>query len=415
MTNVAVASSRIKSMLVVDDSIVQREYAVGLCRDLGVEVVYEAGNGTEALELLHMLRLPPDLMVLDLEMPGMDGIELIQQFQQRDIRVPFIVASSRENGLIDAVHTMSRSMGLPMLAGLQKPICPKAMREVFDIEERGPQLPQSSAGNLPVKVGRADLLKAIEAGEITVAYQPKVDIATGLVRGVEALARWHHPRHGSIGPAAFVPLAEREDLVHGLTMSVAGQAMAQAAAWNSRGMKLNCAVNLSPQLLGRPRLVDELSTLVDRHQLAAEQITFEVTESSLAPHLGTSLGVLARLRLKGFGLSIDDYGTGFSSMQQLARIPFTELKIDKTFVHDACGKRNLRIILQSALDMSRRLNLVTVAEGIETLADWQLLQEYGCSMGQGYLIATPMAGDELPRWLKSHQRRLGSLRKGAAA
>jgi len=125
---------------------------------------------------------------------------------------------------------------------------------------------------------------------------------------------------------------------------------------------------------------------------------------------GIALGALARLRLKGFGLSIDDYGTGFSSMQQLARIPFTELKIDRSFVHEASRRTNLRVILQSALDMSRKLGLVTVAEGIETLEDWKLVQACGCNVGQGYLIARPMPADEFPQWLKSHQARLPQLR-----
>jgi EAL domain-containing protein (putative c-di-GMP-specific phosphodiesterase class I) len=144
--------------------------------------------------------------------------------------------------------------------------------------------------------------------------------------------------------------------------------------------------------------------------LQNEQIVLEITETSLVDCMGAALGVLARLRLKGFGLSIDDYGTGFSSMQQLARIPFTELKIDRSFVHGAHQRSNLRVILQSALDMARQLDLVTVAEGIETMEDWHLLQECGCGIGQGYLIAKPMAASAFPLWLRQHQTRLTELR-----
>jgi len=129
--------------------------------------------------------------------------------------------------------------------------------------------------------------------------------------------------------------------------------------------------------------------------------------------MGAALGVLARLRLKGFGLSIDDYGTGFSSMQQLARIPFTELKIDRSFVHGAHRQNNMRVILHSALDMARRLDLVSVAEGVETLEDWRLLQECGCSVAQGYLIAKPMPASEMPQWIKRHKSRLHELRHDA--
>jgi len=193
-------------------------------------------------------------------------------------------------------------------------------------------------------------------------------------------------------------------------MSVMDQALGQAAVWNARGLRLSVAVNLSPRLLERPGLVQEISSLVERHGLQAEQVVLEITESHVVAYLGTALGVLARLRLKGFGLSIDDYGTGFSSMQQLARIPFTELKIDRSFVHGAHQRKNLRVILQSALEMARQLDLVTVAEGIETAEDWNLLQQFGCVVGQGYLIARPMPATDMPKWLKSHQTRLASLR-----
>ena len=162
-------------------------------------------------------------------------------------------------------------------------------------------------------------------------------------------------------------------------------------------------------LLEDPALVRELSTLLERHGLEARQIVLEITESSVVDCMGVALGVLARLRLKGFGLSIDDYGTGFSSMQQLARIPFTELKIDRAFVHGAHQRTNLRVILQSALDMARQLGLVTVAEGIENLPDWQLVRDSGCGVGQGFLIAAAMPADQLPEWIKRNEPRLSAL------
>jgi EAL domain-containing protein (putative c-di-GMP-specific phosphodiesterase class I) len=139
-------------------------------------------------------------------------------------------------------------------------------------------------------------------------------------------------------------------------------------------------------------------------------VVWEVTESSLAADFGMALGNLAQLRLKGFGLSIDDYGTGFASMQQLSRIPFTELKVDRSFVHGAHQREHLRVILQSALDMARNMNLVTVAEGIETAEDWKLLQEFGCTLGQGYFAAKPMPGEVLPGWIKENKARLRGLR-----
>jgi EAL domain-containing protein (putative c-di-GMP-specific phosphodiesterase class I) len=409
-------SSAIGSLLVVDDNIVQRMQVVALCRELGVEMIYEAASGAEALELLSLLVLPPDVMIVDLEMPVMDGVELIELMHQRKLSIPLIVASSREVVLIDTVETMARNLGFPVVAGIRKPLQRESLSAAFCGWERLQAEPGVVASGAPhAAIPAHDLAAAIEAGAIRVHYQPKVDMDKGVVCGVEALARWTHPTLGEIRPDRFIDLAEREGLIHALTMGVLRQAFEVAARWNAAGMHLSMAVNLSPRLLEDPTLVRELSALVDQHGLEARQIVLEITESSVVDCMGVALGVLVRLRLKGFGLSIDDYGTGFSSMQQLARIPFSELKIDRAFVHGANQRTNLRVILQSALDMSRQLGLVTVAEGIETLADWQLVRDCGCGVGQGFLVSPAMPAELLPDWVGQHESRLRALGNPGAA
>ena len=405
------ALASIGSLLIVDDSVVQRTQAVALCRELGVQMIYEAASGAEALDLLAMLVLPPDLAILDLEMPAMDGIELIEEMHRRKIFIPLIVASSRELALIEAVEAMARNLGMPVLAGLRKPLRRETLHgalAAWAVAQRG--APSGTRPGLPPEFETAELAQAIAADRIEVHYQPKVDMLTGIVRGVEALARWQHPRLGFVPPDQFIPAAEREGLIRALTASVMSRALAQAGRWNGHGLRLSMAINLSPHLLESTSLVQQIVDLVAHHGLRPEQVTLEITESSVVDCLGVALGVLARLRLKGLGLSIDDYGTGFSSMQQLARIPFNELKIDRSFVRDASRRPNLRVILQSALDMARQLGLSSVAEGIETMEDWKLVQACGCNVGQGYQIARPMPADDLPRWLRSHQLRLPELR-----
>jgi EAL domain-containing protein (putative c-di-GMP-specific phosphodiesterase class I)/AmiR/NasT family two-component response regulator len=407
--------SAVGSLLVVDDNIVQRMQVVALCREQGVEMIYEAASGAEALQLLSLLVLPPDVIIVDLEMPVMDGVELIELLHQRRLTLPLIVASSREAVLIEAVETMARNLGFPVVAGIRKPLQRETLAAAFEAWNRERAAPDVvTRGAAEAAFTARDLEAAIGAGAIAVHYQPKVDMVKGVVCGVEALARWTHPTLGEIRPDRFVALAEREGLIRELTWAVLRQAFGVAARWNAQGLRLSMAVNLSPCLLEDPTLVRELSALLDQHGLEARQVVLEITESSVVDCMGVALGVLARLRLKGFGLSIDDYGTGFSSMQQLARIPFSELKIDRAFVHGAHQRANLRVILQSALNMARQLGLVTVAEGIETQVDWQLVRDSGCGVGQGFLIAPAMPADDLPGWIERNAPRLLQLGVGTA-
>ncbi|MDP1672745.1 MAG: EAL domain-containing response regulator, partial [Burkholderiales bacterium] len=335
----------------------------------------------------------------------------LQQLHNRNLGASVIVVSGREQALIESVETMGRMLGINMLAGLQKPLTAAAL---------GSALAQRTAwhdavaggGSDVIQVNHDELSQAIGNHQISVHYQPKVDVRTGFVRGVEALARWEHPQHGRIPPGLFIAVAEREGLIHPLTMSVMGQALRQAAKWNASGLRLSVAINLSARLLELPDLVRRIVGQIEAHALSPEQVVLEITESWVVGSLGTALGMLGRLRLLGCGLSIDDYGTGFSSMQQLARIPFTELKVDRSFIIGASRKRNLRVILQSALDMAQRLGLVSVAEGVETEEDWRLLKECGCAVAQGYMIGRPMPAGDMPKWMKEHHQRLPKLRAG---
>jgi EAL domain-containing protein (putative c-di-GMP-specific phosphodiesterase class I)/FixJ family two-component response regulator len=408
-----VDTSAIVSLLIVDDNPVQRMQVAALCRELGVPMIYEAGSGKEALDLMALLVLPPDLVIVDLEMPAMDGVEFIECLHQRGLDVPLVVASSREVVLIQTVETMARNLGMPVLAALRKPLRPDQLRAAFERWNRERRDDGTRPSNaVALEVPREELARAIADGAITVWYQPKVDMARGVVTGVEALSRWTHPQLGRVNPERFVALAEREGLIRELTFHVLRMAVAQAARWNALGLTLSLAVNLSPTLLEVPGLVQRIVEIVEREHLPPRQLVLEITESSVVDCMGAALGVLARLRLHGFGLSIDDYGTGFSSMQQLARIPFSELKIDRSFVHCAHLRANLRVILQSALTMARQLGLVTVAEGIETVEDWCLVRDSGCTLGQGWLVAPALPGEELPNWIRAHEPRVLSLGNG---
>lgn len=407
---IAVAPHGVASVLVVDDSAVHRMHAAALCRKLGIETVHEASGAAAALALLQQLSPRPPVMVVDIEMPGMDCIELLEQLLIRDIVPDLVIASARESAMIDSVASVAAGMGFHVLAGLEKPLTPAGLAGAMDLRGNGPRAVGAGTPDDEPPIPPGMLEAALRDGQIAVHYQPKADMRTGLIRGVEALARWTHPDAGDISPGRFVPLAEQYGLIHPLTFTVMEQALAQVSCWSRRGLRLSLAVNLSPLLLDWPGLANGILEVVERFQVPPEQLNFEITESSLVDADSGARGLLARLRLRGFGLSIDDYGTGFSSMQQLTRVPFTELKIDRSFVHGAHGRKQLRAILGAAIDMASEMGLVTTAEGIETLEDWRLVQRLGCALGQGFFIAAAMPGEDIPSWLKTHRARLALLR-----
>jgi EAL domain-containing protein (putative c-di-GMP-specific phosphodiesterase class I) len=394
-----------RSILVVDDSAVQRQHAVALCRALGIAAVHEAADGLQALAAIEALDVMPGLLIVDLEMPRMDGIELIEELHRRGVHVPIALVSSREHPLIESVQALGHSV----VAGVRKPLTHENLVNALNAGSAFLATVPSRSRLLRLPITVAMLRQAIAERAIVPHFQPKVDTQSCALKGVEALARWSHPTLGMVPPDEFIPIAESTGLIHALTLSIMEQAFAQCAAWNEQGLVLSVAINLSPRLLVHPEIVMQICELQRRYRLRAEQVILEVTESSVVDATGSAPGVLARLRLKGFGLSIDDYGTGFSSLQQLTRIPFTELKIDRAFVCGAHRRKSIRTILESAVELAHRLQLATVAEGVDAVDDWRLLQSFGCTQGQGWLIAPAMTGPDLQAWAATSQEHLAPL------
>jgi EAL domain-containing protein (putative c-di-GMP-specific phosphodiesterase class I) len=240
-------------------------------------------------------------------------------------------------------------------------------------------------------------------------FQPKVDLATGRVVGAEALARWRHPQHGIIAPAAFIKILEDSGKIDELMWVMLRKAIVFCGTVNTMGVESSVAVNLSLKSLNNVELAGRVAATVERHNLDPSKVCLELTESAATTNLGAALENLTRLRMAGFGLSIDDFGTAYSSMQQLTRIPFTELKIDRSFVTNAVNHEAARVMLTSSLQIARQLNLKSVAEGVETQQEWDLLQELGCDLAQGYFIAKPMEVNDYLNWLKELARTPNSI------
>lgn len=250
------------------------------------------------------------------------------------------------------------------------------------------------------------LVQALDAGRVLPHYHPRVDLRTGKVRGVEAVPCWIDPQRAEVSAACIVAAAERHRLIHRLTGAVVDRALAQLAHWRAQGLVLTLSVGLSPRLLRMPDLVETLGVLLARHGLPADQLVIGIAEAAVVAQDDVSLARLARLHARGVGLSIDGFGSGGATLPQLARIRFTELRIDRGLVQGAHRLPQRAARLLSLLQTARRLGRPAVADGIETIEDWRLLQALGCTAGQGSLVGRAMPGEALGDWYRAHASRL---------
>ena len=248
-----------------------------------------------------------------------------------------------------------------------------------------------------------DLRQAARNGELSLHYQPKLDIRNGRVTQAEALLRWQHPQFGSVSPAEFIVLAERTGSIQILTNWVIEEALRQLAEWAQRGLVLQVSVNISADDLLGNDLADRVSALLKLYRVPAEQLIFEITESAIMREPEQSLKVLNRLREFGISLSVDDFGTGYSSLAHLKRLPVQELKIDQSFVRDLDETSEDAVIVRSTIEMSHNLGLKVVAEGVEYEHSLRLLERWQCDTAQGYLISRPLNAGAFEAWIAQSQ------------
>jgi diguanylate cyclase (GGDEF)-like protein len=256
----------------------------------------------------------------------------------------------------------------------------------------------------------SDLERALGAGELVVHYQPKADVHTGAVTGVEALVRWQHPERGLLAPDAFVPIAERNGLIRRLTLHVIRTALAQQSSWRAEGIDVPLAVNLSIANLLDTDLPRDIATLLDDLQVRPGRLKLEITESYLVTDPTLIHGNIEELCSHGVGLALDDFGTGYSSLTHLRRLPIDEIKIDRSFIQDLETDSDDAAIVQSTIDLAHSLNLTVVAEGVETAVTWNRLRAFGCDQAQGYYLARPMPAQMLTGWLVSRAEAAAALR-----
>lgn len=244
-----------------------------------------------------------------------------------------------------------------------------------------------------------DVWRGMESHQFLPHFQPKVSLRGMELKGVEALLRWQHPERGLLSAKAFLPLITDNFLFDDLACVTLERSVSQCRAWLDQGLQVPVSVNLTADLLRDPRLIERIQDKVSQYALPAEYLTIEIAEAAVAQETGESLETLLKLRVAGFGVSIDDYGTGRCDRTQLERIPASELKIDRKMLAGATRDGALKAQLQASVELARDLNFVAVAEGVETREEWDLVNELGCDMAQGWFIAHPMPGEDLADWL----------------
>jgi len=391
------------SILVLDDEPFMLKLLGHLLAAQGYTQVTLCDSGQRALDLLDRPNYAADLVLSDLNMPEMDGLEFVRKLVERGYTGSLILVSGEDERVLQTAEKLVQAHHITVLGRLHKPPTPEGLATLLEKWS-----PPSRAKSRAAKksYGADEVRAAINTGALVNYYQPKVAVATGEVVGVETLVRWRHPVDGMVFPDQFIGVAEAHGLIDELTRVVLTDALAQVKTWHTAGLVLRVAVNVSMDNLAALDFPDFVAALAAAAGVSAQQVVLEVTESRLMKDSRAPLEILTRLRLKRFGLSIDDFGTGHSSLTQLRDIPFDELKIDQSFVHDAWREETLRAMYDASLSLGKRLGMDVVAEGVEDRDDWDLVRRTGCDMAQGYFIASPMPAADLAGWMAEWQARL---------
>ena len=342
------------------------------------------------------------ILILDLNMPGMDGIEVMRRLAGMLNPPALILVSGHDAGVLHSAEKLCEAHKLELIASLGKPLPLDIVRSLLrKYMNRSLEDNSKVINSNFVNINPHEIESAINNDELVMHFQPQIAVATGMTLGVEALVRWQHPVHGLIYPNSFINIAEQNGLIGLLTQWVIKSVVNQEKEWLTKGLTITVSVNISAENITSLALPEQLSKLLEDNKLDPTRLILEVTESALMGELVTSLDILTRLRLKGLQLSIDDFGTGYSSLSQLHKVPFTELKVDQSFVGKISVDDEARAIVKTCIMLGHELNMKVVAEGVEDEETLEHLRIMGCDVAQGYFISRPIPEDELLSWLRS--------------
>jgi EAL domain-containing protein (putative c-di-GMP-specific phosphodiesterase class I)/CheY-like chemotaxis protein len=332
---------------------------------------------------------PPHLVLLDLQLGDTDGVEQLRLLADRHYTGALVLMSGFDARVLGTARALGQSLGLKIVGALEKPLRVAELEQVLERVQ--------SAGR---SLSAARLLDAIANHELVLDFQPIVSRKPNALKKLEALVRWDHPVLGRIPPSEFLPVAESDTAtIDALTEWVVGAAVDAYQVLAALGVSVPLAVNMSARNLHDLSWPDRLERRLRAGGMPARHLCLEITESAAFKNAASTMDILSRMRLKGMQLSIDDFGIGYSSLKMLRQMPFSEIKIDQSFVSDATTSRDSRAIVKSIIDLAANMDMACVAEGVETEETAALLEQLGVRDMQGYLVARPMQVAAVPAWL----------------
>lgn len=374
-------------LLVVDDDRAFARFVRRAAEGCGFETMI--GDAADWRQTVAVWQ--PAVIVLDLNMPGGDGVESLRQLAAEGCTAEIVLVSGVDPRTLLTAARLGRARNLTLVQSLHKPVRLAELQHALMAarERRG-------------GVSPAEICDAIKTRQLFLQFQPKLDCRTDRIIAAEALVRWRHPRHGIIPPEQFLPVADAANMMDELTDWVIGEAARAAAAWQGQGAALGVAVNISGKNLHDIDLPDRIAEHCHNCSIGPDRLVLELTETHAIGNAVRAMDIMTRLRIKGFELSIDDFGTGYSSLVQLQRLPFSELKIDRSFVSDVTTRDEAKKICEVIVVLAHKLGLKCVAEGVETADTLAAMRILECDVAQGNYICPAISPDSIVEFAQAY-------------
>ena len=392
-------------ILIVDDHVFSQAHVSAILQEAGFDNLHTAGSAQEALKILRQTTI--HLVIADINMPDMDGVQFIKAMARERFTPMLAIMSICSRRIMNSIALMAEEMGISVAGIIPKPFDLKHAQLIFQTltpRKQSKQIIQKhTSPSFSTLFDYKTLKTAVEHGQIQAWFQPKIDLKTDKIVGAEALCRWNHPEHGFILPCSFLSSIRYFSLERMLLSRMLEDSLDAYSSWKQMGFNITISINLNASLLDNPSLPDELETQVRKKGVPPGCISFELLEDEITEPTNYHMGA-SRLRLKGFRLAQDDFGRGYSSMYNLITIPFTDLKIDRSFVYKAPEDKDLTAALNAAIQLGKQLGLTVTAEGIESSCELELLKKIECDYAQGFLISPAVESVSFAQLLTGERR-----------